>query len=263
MADEIAAPDELVDSGQVAPEAPVTEEPQAFHRYTHDDGTEHVFKDTDELNKYLREGTLRHADYTKKTQTAAAERRRMEQQAQSILQRQNDVGSREGKLKEYDEWLSPERIRVIEAMMNAPQAGQPDRESMRRVVDQARSEDKDKLDRFDKFMTDYNQEQEKAAAFESLKKAYPELDTEVVNQNIKELSKAPPGDELRSLMELIWLANVGKQSPVAIEQKVVEAQEHKRQLNTPMPKGTTVAKKGSPDEMTLDEAVIAARAEYD
>ncbi len=256
MADPIAAPDE----GQ-AVEAPVTEEPQAFHRYTHDDGTEHVFKDTDELNKYLREGTLRHADYTQKTQTAATERRKLEQQAQSILQRQNDIGSREGKLKEYDAWLTPEKIKIIEAMMNAPQAGQPDRESVRQIVNQARSEDRDKLDRFDTFMKDYNQEQEQAKAFDALKGAYPDIDTKIVTQRVKELSEAPPGDEMRSLLELVWLGHLGKQKPIDIEQRIVDGQEHKRQLNTPIPKGTPVAKKDGPDEMSLDEAYAAAKQE--
>ncbi len=54
-------------------------QPKDFHEFTPDKGEKVTFKTADDLNKYLREGTLRYADYHSKRMADASYRRQLEQ----------------------------------------------------------------------------------------------------------------------------------------------------------------------------------------
>jgi hypothetical protein len=70
----------------------------AFLEYAWEDGTKESFQTKEDALRYFREGTLRHRDYTKKTQEVAKQReaqtkreKELEQTAQEILARKAKI----------------------------------------------------------------------------------------------------------------------------------------------------------------------------
>jgi hypothetical protein len=182
-----------------------------FFSYKHDDGEELKFKSPDDLKKYIREGTLRHKDYTKKTQEAAELRKQIDSQREKIETQAQMAARMENKWKPVDDWLlkRPDVVEYIRKNMGQ-ESPQAILEQSRSAFDENLSPIKSELEQ----LKAWKEEQESQAKFSktmsAIKEQYPDLDEDAVKEMYRALDEAPEGDEIRSLLEVLHFASKGK-----------------------------------------------------
>lgn len=224
--------------------------PEPFYSYKGDDGNETAFKDAEEVNEYIRSGTLRHADYTRKTQDLASQRKTLDAdrakydaESTTFLQQRQE----QSKIENYLKSLPPEvYTRLKEGVRNQPRQAQTD-------------------PRIDKLIKDEETRQKKAdedsmrqAAFDSLGQAYSDFDKDSVMKAVQQLEEIAPGDQMRAFMELLHFAGKGRTSPAQMEQAATEALKRKQSATTPMGNTNSTPSKGSKRFTSFDEAAEAA-----
>lgn len=223
--------------------------------YVYKDGdTEQSFKDAKELSDYIRSGTLRHADYTQKTQSLAeqrkayeAEKARYDAEYTTFLQRRQEYD----KIEKYLKSLPPEVYNKLKQGINS----QP----------QQREFKDPRIDQLIKEREEEKQRQENEAmrekAFASLTSTYSDFNKESVMEAVNKFQELAPGDSMRKFLELVYLAEKGKTSPAQIEQKTAELLRRKSTIATPMNSTTSTPTKGIKQFSSLDDAAEAAYRE--
>jgi hypothetical protein len=207
----------------IRPSAPqaTPEQESSFFSYKHDDGEELKFKSPDELKKYIREGTLRHKDYTKKTQEAATLRKEIEKQREQIETQAQTALRMENQWKPVDDWLKsrPDVVEYIKKNMGqaSPQALL---EQSRSALDENLSPLKTELEQLKAWKESQESEANFNKTLSSIKEQYPDMDEDAVKELYRALDESPEGDETRALMEILHFAVKGKngsqvRSPVA------------------------------------------------
>jgi antitoxin component HigA of HigAB toxin-antitoxin module len=274
MADELQAPDSGQDQTPAAPDTSVAPEsgqggaeqgqaeasaPEHFHRYTHDDGTEHVFKDQDELNRFLRDGILRHSDYTKKTQEVADQRKQLEQLQQQLQQDRSSLTSMSSQYEQFKNFLDkrPDVVkRIKEEMQQKGQSASIPPEIQEKLS---------KVDEMEKALKEREEaEQDRQArekAFSRMGQMYPDFDRKVVESEIKRLQEMPPGDEHFTLAELAHFAALGRKKPAELESQIAERLKQKSASPRPMPSGGAAPKGPASTGRNFDEAARLAKQE--
>lgn len=242
--------EEMVDSA-MAEESP---EPESFYSYEFDDGEKKAFKTPDELNEFVRGGTLRHKDYTQKTQEVAQQRKEYEaKQAKydaeytTFLQQRQEHDAIEKQLKA----LPPEvYARLKQGIQNQPKQPQTD----------------PRLDQFLKEQEETKKQQQESAmrdkAFDSLSKTYKDFDREAIMAMSDQLRELPPGDEMRAFMELLHFAKKGRETPAEAERRIATNLARKSGVRPPMGNNTNVPNNGTKIYANSNEAAEAARRKY-
>jgi hypothetical protein len=203
--------------------------PEATESFSHswksDDGEEHVFKSRDELNRFIRDGTLRHKDYTKKTQEAAELRKQAETRQKELENQAAEIRRIEGQWKPVDEWLKsrPDVARYIQQNMRNPS---PDTmvEQNRGYVDEQTAALKKELEELKSWKDQQSQEVAFEKNLNSLKEQYPDLDEDSIRSIYKEMDEAPESDSERKLLEMFYWVAKGRnpqQAPVAAPKGLV------------------------------------------
>lgn len=183
-----------------------------FHKWKSDDGEEHVFKSPDELDRFIREGTLRHKDYTKKTQELAEQRKQSEAERKRIEEQLTTASGMESKWKPIDEWLTrTPQGRAAYQYITTQMKGNipPDAilEQSRASIEESINPLKSELEEIKKWREAQEQEKQFSSTMAALKERYPDMDEESVKTLYKQLDEAPEGDETRALLELIIKAS--------------------------------------------------------
>jgi len=219
-----------------------------FHSYKHDDGEEFHFKTPDDLNKYIRDGTLRHKDYTKKTQETAELRKQIEKEREQSRAETTAAMKAYGQWKDVDDWLrkNPGYVEQIKRLGGPVNLQAP--EQTPKADDPVMKELED--------LKKWRQEQEAEAKFqqhfEAVKSQYEDFDEDAVSELYKALDEAPEGEETRALLEMLYYASKGKNG-----------------MNTPRPPVTPGARipqappKMPFDANTRDKMAAAKRAMRD
>lgn len=235
-------------------ESEVSEEveaPSYFYSYESDDGNKTDFKDTKELNEYIRSGTLRHGDYTRKTQEVASQRKALEAdrakydaEFTTFLQQRQE----QQKVEEMLKTLPPE---VYERLKQGIKSQLRQQELKDPRVDQLLKENEAKQKQAE-------EDSMRTAAIDSLSRSYPDFNKDSVMEAIKQLEEIAPGDHMRAFMELLHFAGKGRTSPAQIEQATVEALKKKQAVTTPMSGTHSTPSRGKTTFASLDEAAEAA-----
>ena len=180
-----------------------------FHSYKHDDGEEIKFKTPDDLSRYLRDGTLRHKDYTKKTQEVAELRKQIEKERETSRTESTAAMKAYGQWKDVDEWLR-KNPRVVEIIRRE---GGPIAQQLEQAQAQQSSvpdEVKTQLEELRQWKEAQEAEAKIQSHYEALKGQYEDFDEESVAELYRQLDEAPEGEETRALLELLYYASKGK-----------------------------------------------------
>ena len=235
----------------------VVEPVEPFYSYESDDGEKTAFKDTKELSEYIRSSTLRHSDYTRKTQEVAKQRELNEtNQAKYDAEYTTFLTQKQehDKLEEQLKALPAEVYsRLKQGISNQPrhQARDPEVEKM------LKDYETDKKDRQEeKRLSEENTMRDKA--FEVLAKKYNDFDKESIMKKVQELEQTAPGDSMRQFMELMYFAGKGQTSPAELERTLAEGLKRKSEISTPMGGTVGAPDKGSPGFNTINEGYEAA-----
>lgn len=243
------------------------ESTEAFYTYKGGDGTETAFKDATEMDGYLKkkdedfkQGAFRYADYTRKSQAAAAAKRSFEAdktkhevEYTTFLQNKQE----HDKIEKYLKTLSPERYNQLKQGAS----GQSRQFQDPRVDQILKDFQADKDDR-KKASLRQEEEIERNKAFESLSQSYGDFDKESILGMVKELEEIPPEDQQRAFMELLHFARKGRISPAELERIAAEKLRKKEKVTTPMGSTTSTPNTGNKSYKNLKEAYKAAKEKY-
>jgi hypothetical protein len=235
-----------------------------FHTYTTDDGQEHKFKNPDELNTFIRQGAMRQADYTDKTKALADLRRGYETKQQELERRTQTLLERESKYNQYNEFLNkrPEVGQYIEQNMRNQN---PDAilQQAQGYADNGLAELKKQQEELRAWQEEQDSIRERESLLDQMSKTLSDFDRDAVSKGLTSLQEAPPGDTLRTLIEILHYSNLGRKTPVEIEQKLAADKKRKAESETPLKPGATVkASKGGNKYKDFQEAKLAAMKEY-
>ena len=200
---------------------PSAQTSQAFHSYKWDDGDKLEFKTPDELNKYIREGTLRHKDYTRKTQEAAELRKQIDKQREQIESQASLAARMENQWKPVDDWLKtrPDVVDYIKKNMGQASSGTL-LEQSRGIMDETLTPLKTELEQ----LKAWKEEQESSARLEkmvsSISSEHPDFNEEAVMDLYRSLDEAPEGETERALVEMLYWASIGKNGAPSVRAPV-------------------------------------------
>lgn len=247
-----------VDTGQAAAE----EQSDPFFSYAFEDGEERKFTSPDELKGFIRDGVLRHSDYTKKTQSVAEERKKLEadrQRYDAEYSQMLQMKQEHDKIQQYLSKLPPQAYQALKQQI--AQAQQGNQKGDPRVDKLMEEFEADKKARQEREQAE-TERQQREAAFSELEKQYQDFNRDEVLQLAKALEEAPPGGQMRALMELLYHANRGKKTPAQIERDMAQNFARKKNLKTPISGGgKPPSNPGSAQYNNTDEALQAALSE--
>lgn len=234
-----------------------------FFSHTYDDGEVVEFTSPEELTRHFRDGTLRHSDYTKKTQGLAEERKKFESE------RERHNAERAAELQAYSKWKTiDDRYRTDSvfrtAMQKALRNNDPNA-AMKSMLQQELSPLQKKLDEYERQRAEDQRKQEEAEenerAFTLLQKAYTDFDRNAVEAEINRLRQTPDGDSARALFELVYHALKGRVTPGQMERSITERVKRNSNAKPPIPptsaNGTT-----QKEFANLREAAAEAEKKY-
>jgi hypothetical protein len=248
-------------SGQAAPQ---TGEPSAapasepYFSYKWEDGKVDEYKTRQDLERAYRSGYLRHQDYTKKTQEISAERKKYEAEQARLKEAFERVNGIETKWKPVDEFLRkrPDVAEYLLTQMKGPATrGNDEATAVKKEFDEFRAKYEDRVKQDE-------DERKRKAIFSSMKERYEDFDEDEIGVAITELLEAAPGDEMASLVDLLYWARKGRMMPEQVQAKITEGLKKKAAMKAPMTSGGQVTS-GPRVYKTLQEAAEAAKAQYE
>ncbi len=257
----------VIPSGQAsAPvQAPATGE-SPFLEYEWEQGKKDTFKTKEEALKYFREGTLRHQDYTKKTQELAKQREAQTKREKEIEEMARAIAEKQSRIDPLDKFLT-ERKDVADYI--ATQMRTPSQENVldqvKRLVEESTKPLQEKLTEAE----NWRKEQEAAANRERvlahLATQYPDFNRDEIESLLEEMDQTPEGDEERAYLETLYWAQKGKKAtatPVEIEQKVSASLRDKAGRFSPVPSSNAAPPKTEATPKSIRDAVDQYKAKH-
>ena len=233
--------------------APVEGQATPFHSYKGDDGKDTVFNTSDELNDYIRQGTLRHSDYTRKTQQIADSRKLLEQRMKDYEGKERAFNESAPEIMKMDKWLkaNPEvQDRIAQEMR-----GTTSNPEFKKLLDEAITPLQEKLSKYDEAEAKRSDDAARNKAYDSIAARYTDFDRKQVDQTIQRLQEVPQAMQLESLIETLYFADKGRTTPGEIERR--QAQQASKQRPT-SPATETI---GAPAPTPQNKAEARAIAE--
>jgi len=255
---------------QAAPTEGITESAPFSYAYQSDDGEERVFDSPDSLSKFIREGTLRHSDYTRKTQEVAAQRKEIEAMRKQIADQERMAKELEGKWKPIDEFIRTPRgqqlYKQIEQGMGSVSPNDVLDQSRHYAEEAISSGTKELMERLEALEQEREQERleaERRQAIEALQGEYEDFNPDAVQQRLKELdelSSLPQTEQTKEFMRLVYQSLKAQENLAQLEQKFAGKEEKKKP-----PVSSKGAKKQVPEETgeSLAEAEKLAAKEVE
>jgi hypothetical protein len=236
-----------VDAGQADLGSDNGQVEQTFHTYE-----DQVFKTPDELNEYLKSGTMRQKDYTQKTQSLAEERRKHENEKALWLRQQSDFDEKIKFYKDVDNFFKdhPKAFGEVQKMVNRGASGSDIREIVKQAIDEQVGP---KLNEVEEYRKREMAKAEKAKYYEDLKKRYPDFDEQGVSTAYDELMTSPEAN-LGTLLEHIHFALKGRGTdPAKIQRETLDNLEKKSKAGIPSTKGASHSTGKKADGLTIKQ----------
>lgn len=203
------------------------------------------FKSPDELTKYIREGTYRHSDYTKKTQSLAEERKKWENERSSFYKQVSDFGEQRKGWEKYEQLdkrmkSDPAFARAVLKAVQETQGqglqGQDMQEVFKNLLEETGITKK--LSDFEEAEKRRQADTERDQALEELSSRYPDLDRKGVVTLYEEIMG--PDKRMGDFLELLHFAHKGRSTnPEAIQKKTIESLEKKKDAGIPTSGGAS------------------------
>lgn len=211
--DVVSAPQGQAASAPVTGQA--TEKPFFSHKW--DDGKEEAWKTEDDLRRHLREGHLRHSDYTKKTQQVAEARKLADDQRRSYESKERTFNESYSKIMGMDKFLK-ENPQVAERIATEMK-GTRGNSDLERLLGERMKPIEEKLSEYEKEKERMADEKARNEAYESVAKRYPDFNRTNIDDALRRLEEVPEQLRQEYAIELLHLAEKGRLTPGAIERK--------------------------------------------
>lgn len=168
-----------------------TTESAPFYTYSGEDG-EQVFNTPEELSKYIHDGTLRHADYTRKRQEDSKKSKEVEALRSELEKERKAIGEMRSKYDPIDEYLrTPQGQKVYQELQNRYRGVTHDDvlDQSKYVVDERLNEFssgiKKELEELKQWKQQQELDREKRAAVDALKAEFDDFDEDAVQKYVE------------------------------------------------------------------------------
>jgi hypothetical protein len=204
-----------------------------------------VFKNKEELAKRFREGTLFHAGFYKKSEELAKHRKELDAERKQMEATAAQIRHMEAQHKPVDSFLKsrPDVYNYILSQMRSPSQDTVAKQAEGLVTEKTKAIE-EKLKKFEDWQQEQDLERQRQSIFGQFKKEHEDFDEDAIKQELQRANEVPEEDSLRSLVEMIYYARKGRETPAQIEQRIVESGAVKAQKKPPVPPGRAV-KEGS------------------
>jgi len=242
------------DNGQVGSAAP-------FYKYE-----DQEFKSPDELTKYIREGTQRHQDYTKKTMGLAEERKKWENERSSFYQQVSDWNERKKgyeKFEQLDKRMKSDPafgravLKAVQEAQGSGLQGQDLQEVFKNMLEETGINKK--LSSYEESEKRRQADAERDQALEELSKRYPDLDRKGVMSIYEEIMG--PDKRMGDFLELLHFAAKGKGiKPEDIQRETIKNLERKKGSGIPTSGGASYSGDKKPKAKNMRELAEQLKA---
>jgi hypothetical protein len=240
---------EAVSEGQDLTNDSIQEQP--FFAGAYDDGEEYKFSTPDELKSYLSEGYLRRKDYTKKTQQVAEMNKALKRDQELHKNERLEFQKQKAEVEKIRSFLNslpePAYQKLLRDMEGTSQKGIPRELSQRIEAIENQYKQKEQAEA---------EKQRREAAFNSLKKKYPDFDRTSVEKQLQAMQMAE--DPMVAALEMLHLATKGRTKPEEIREAVQRNIESKSSVRPLAGSSSNTPTSGGGAFKTLDEARAAA-----
>lgn len=234
-----------------------TPEVAPFHTWTDRDGKETVFKTPDELNDYIGQGTLRHSDYTQKTQKIAELRKTFEQQQKDHAADKRTLEETYSETRRLDKMLKENPRMFARLQKEQELLGTEGNTDVEQLIAKAIQPLTDELSGYKKETAERTQEKAMSSAYDIVAGKHTDFDRSTVDTAIQRLNEMPEAMRLEAMVEMVYLAERGRMTPGEIERKLAMAPKKPKAV-------TPTASVGIPDKqltpLTRAEEVAAGVA---
>lgn len=185
--------------------------PDAFLEYAWEDGTKETLKTKEDALRYFREGTLRHRDYTKKTQELAKQREAQTKREKEIEQTMNELMAKKAKIDPMDKFLTDRKdiADYIATQMRQP-SGAAQEDQFKRLIEEYTKPLQEKLTAAEQWRKEQEETHQWEEIHGALGKQYPDFKRDTVEQLLQQLRETPEGEENRALAEMAYWASKGR-----------------------------------------------------
>ena len=250
--------------GTSAPASPGTSGQAAqtyLHSYKDDDGKVYNFRNAEELNRHIREGMLRHKDYTQKTQTLSKQRAEADKRAQELDQRWQLFMQKQSEIEKYDRFLKENPQAYQKLKQEMAQGAGPEQ-----MIQQQLAPFEEKLSPLAKEVEELRQwkqqqeeERSRGQAFSRVKEFYPDFDQAKVVEAMQRLREAPEGDEMFQFAELVYLAEKARADIGAIERRMASGNNGASRPSPQVSGGASPRGGSEPPAKNIKEAAARAK----
>lgn len=195
------------------------------------DGEKLTFSDKDQALKHLREGTLRHSDYTRKTQEVAEQRKQVEAKEKEIESQLSHFLQMKGQYDKIDNFMKQRpdvRDYILSQMRNPDPRRQMD--SVKEYADEKtktlEEEIKSLREKYEADEQAKTYERQREEVFSELSSKYEDFDKKGITNMLAEIESyqsLPPKEAMRNFAEILYYARKGKESPVQREERQARA----------------------------------------
>jgi len=209
-------PEPIVDN---TPSVPAVSDPTAEPFFVYDRGKEpQTFNTKEDMADAFHNGTLRHSDYTKKTQATAKEWEKINSaQAKYDAEYTSFLTERE-KQKKISDWLNalpPAKRQELENGFRGDRAVSDPayREMSEKLTALEEDKKREKKERDDNEKLQKRRTSE-ATANDFLLKRYPDYDAKQIDEALNKFREIPESEQMTGLRELLYFSGKGRGSKV-------------------------------------------------
>jgi hypothetical protein len=235
------------DSGQPGPGPDAGQVESPFHTWE-----DQTFKTPDELNEYLKTGTLRQKDYTQKTMSHAEAVKKFENDRATWLRQQEEFDEKVKFYKDVDNFFkaNPKAFAEVQKMVRQGASGADIQEIVKQAIDEQVGP---KLNEVEEYRKREMAKAERSRHFDELKKKYPDFDEAGVSEIYDELMNSPTAN-LGTLLEYLYFARKGKGTdPAKIQKDTLDNLERKSKAGIPSTKGASYSTEKKATNLTMKQ----------
>lgn len=225
-----------------------------FFSWKADDGEERVFKKPAELADFLRHSGMRKKDYDTRVSEVTERARHLEEQIKKYEQQQARLT--ELPLAQWDRKLR-ENPRLLEKLKRelAEEARDPSTD-VQKLLDERLKPYEEKIKEFDRIEGERKAAERRQQVIGRLKERYGDLDESMFEKEMARLMEVPDEDRDYALMELLYHAVRGRETPAEIERRAAD-----KPRRPPSVTSTPGVKNTGRDPATMSRRELAKAAE--
>jgi len=193
------------------------EETSPFFQHEWDDGKVDVFNSADELRDWMKNSSLRHSDYTRKTQQLAEARKAAEQARSDFENEKRTFNESYSKIMEMDKFLK-ENPSVSEEIAQRMR-GRTGNADVERLVKEATKPFQDELSQLKEAEARRAEEAARNRAFEAVAGKYKDFNRNQIESAIRRIDEIPKERQLEALVDMIYHAERSRGGLGEIERK--------------------------------------------